>query len=410
MEYLKNKIIISISLQYLLLVLSFFISPLISLLISIILYFFYIDHEINKKFLIVMISLSIAYFSFHLIPLETDDLFRHYKILNTIKNVSFLDSFKFGYPGVPLNTIIMYICSKIFNEVRLYPLILIFFGFLFLFMIFLNLENKFRIPKILEFILFAFVFFEMVPRYYFSGIRNHFTFIILSFLIIEFYFSKKSRNKILLSIIISILLYFIHNGVILVLILFLFYELIYKNLLSKKICKILNVFIVFSLPLIAFVMNIVKEIIPSLLNFVLFQKIDLYTSTLFNIQNINQYFLFIILVIFNMIVNYLIINKINTTDNEIIKYLNFFKFICLVTLGFIPNMMMLLRLIYLISFLSIPIIFIYFNKEKNKMRKNIIIFTMVVLIGIQIIYTYRSLIAYPLVFDKNLIDLLIFTF
>ena len=378
-----------------LLFLLYIVSPIISLFVF--LYLFFFNEKCNKKYLSILIGLSFAYIAFHIIPLETDDLYRHYKILNILRYVPLRDINKYGYPGVILNTFIMYLCSKI-GEVRLYPFFMIFVGFFIVGIIFENLEKKFKISNIDKCLIYIFIFFEIVPRYYFSGIRNHMVFIILSFMIIRYYLYNMKNLR--FFIIICLILYFVHNGIVLPMFIFGSYELFYKriknNSLLKRLCIVSIIFILPIIRVFAYALNLLP------LNITLIDKIQLYTSQLINIQNMNQWILFAFLIFFNYVLSYIL-----KKENKINEYNDFFNYFCLYCIAFIPNMMILLRFIYMISILSIPIIFEFFSIKKDRIVKYIK-YIMIFVIFIQIIYTYRSLLAYPLIFDKSIIDLLFF--
>lgn len=398
----KKKILIYFSLVCLL-----FVSPLCSLIFSMYL-LFNKKSGVNQYYSALIFSISIAYFAFHVVPLETDDLFRHYKILNTISKTSLLESLNYGYPGVPLNTFIMGICSIIMKDPRFYPFILIFVGFYFVCILFIKCQNKFNISLNLQFLIFMFIFFEMVPRYYFSGLRNHFIFIIQSFFIINYYFKSKKKKPLFLFIFISTLMYFIHNGAILFLVIVLFYEFIYSKITNFKLKRIFDFLIVFCLPIVKMLISVVELFIPSLMDSTLFQKIAGYTSQFFNIHNLNQYLLFLVLIGFNMIITYLTYKKSDILESQILMYLDFFRVVCIFAISYIPNMMLLLRFIYLITFLSIPVLYVFFNSISNDKYKVIFSCVMVLILSVQIIYTYRSLCAYPLVFDIDIKNLLLF--
>lgn len=389
----KNQIIFT---------LLFFLSPLLFIPLGI---FYLKKNQSNKTslYLIFLIALSFGYIAFHTVPLISDDLYRHYEVMNNLKNLDIFSIWDYGYPLVPLNTFIMYICS-LFNS-NLYPFFLIFIGMFIYFYLFNELNKTFNISTYNFIFVLTFSYLSMIPRYYYSGLRNHFVLLIISYLIyITFKKERIKKQDTLIFILSCILLSLIHISSVLILAIYILY-LVRENL-SDKLKKIYDILMIFGSQILLLFTNLCYCLFPSLINNIFFRKIYGYMKNFIYVQNLKQYILFLIFIVLCIIVFYFVKGK--QKKECLNKYNTFFYVFLLMTITMVPNMSILIRFIYMLSYLIVPMIYQLFTCNINKKFIFPIKIIMVLILIGNLIYLYKSIIAYPWIFDKNVLDLFFF--
>lgn len=323
-------------------------------------------------------------------------------MINLLKSVDFSQILGYGYPGVAINTFIMYLCS-IINLPSLYPFLLISLGFFLILTIFNKIGHK--IPNNENLLIFIFVLFEMFPRYYFSGLRNHFVFIILTCLILHYYLNKSHKPiTFLIYFFICIVSCLIHNSVIMIVCILLFYELFFVKMNStlKKIC----IFgIIFAIPIFMSLSYLIGQLYPELLENIIIHKLYVYSFRSFYIYSYVQYFLLLGIVLFNSAIGFYVKSKSKFVEYK--KYNDFFCFILIFCIALLPNMTVLMRFIYLISFMSIPILMQLFAIiDKRKTLYKVLKLILVVFILLLILYIIVNIKSYPWEFNKSYMELL----
>ncbi len=402
-QYINNQI--SNYFFYVLLTFLTILSPLISIVINLFL-FFSNQKRIKKMYLAMLLSFSFGYIAYHTVPLESDDLYRHYQIMENLSHVGITEIFNFGYLGVPLNTLIMYMFAVI-RCPHMYPAFYVGFGVFLIMDILkcfpLDSINTSRFKRFfINFIFFLFILLEIFPRYYISGLRNHFAFIVLAYTIIFYYINNSNTKFRKLRLFLSFFCcLFIHSGSILIITFFLFYNFIYKRL-HGKIKILITLLLLCLFPILNLFAKIIGTFFPKFLSNVIINKFVIYSSELINITNFNHYTLLIVLLIFNFVI--LLIVKRKANNNLFFLYNDFYSAFFLFYLAFIPNMTYLMRLTYIISILSIPIFHQFFSIIK---KNNLFIFVISVIIFLNIIlllFNYRSIIAYPWYLDIHYLE------
>lgn len=378
----------------------FLISPIISIFLNC--YLIYKSQTFKQKYLIsAIIALSFGYLGYHTIPIESQDLFRHYKIINILSNVPIADVLKYSYPGVYLNTYIMYFCAILKNP-SLYSLIYLSIGFYIIFFLALKFGAKYKISFSNMILVLLFVLLCMNFRYYYSGLRNHFSFLLCMIVIYRDFFCRK---KDWVNVLLFALAYFIHLGAIIIIVIYYAYNLIYIKI-PKKIKRYVNI----AIPIFGFLsillVNFLSIIFPSLLNVAFFSKVYEYIHTS-SITNLSYYVLLIIFVIFIFTLVCILKSKyINLEDSD--NYITFTFFYILITIGISWNMELLVRFSYLLSFLSISIHMLTIKTivTSNSRYKKIYYVSMILIIVSQIAFNIIFNLNYPWLFDENIIDLL----
>lgn len=189
---------------------------------------YYYDN--NKKY-ITILAFGLGIIAFFTIPNETDDLQRHFNVINEFKLLPIQSIFYSGYIPNYINNLIMFIVSKT-GIPNLYTMLLTFIGYKILFLFVNDVYNKYNINNKKNLILIIIFIFSMsFYRMYILALRNYFCFISGVYIL---YLLQERRISILKSLFLYSLLTFIHP-VSLIFIIYIVYinvKLVYKFLIT----------------------------------------------------------------------------------------------------------------------------------------------------------------------------------
>lgn len=377
----------------------FLISPILSLPVT---FCVFLKERSKGKQLAcaAFISLAMAYLAFHIVPLESDDLSRHYWSMGVLQEIPFKDIFTASYPGVYLNTLIMYLIGKTgYNG--LYPALFVGVGY------FLILHNAIRL-KIHDHgflhgaLMILFVLFCVNCRDFISGLRNYFTFIICGYLFVSY--KHFGLNKWVCFGLMA-LMGLIHTSVYIIMAVFLVSELV----TGKKLKRLFLVAECLFLPA-AILGCKVLLMIPALSQSVFVNKIYTYFTTP-NIINFNVYLFELGILVLAVLCH--LINK-RFPDEEYEKMENFFDYFLMFIVAVCPIMLLLFRM----EFLLIPLMPIILMRtyrilqeglllpkiawiHKHRLAEKCFSFGLMLFVAAGVLMFAASLRAYPWSFDVN---------
>lgn len=337
----------------------------------------------------MFIAITLGIISYYTVPLPSDDLYRHYEQMNTLKNLNFNEIFNFGYTFVYINTIVMYLIS-LTGRFGLYPMLYVTIGYYLLFYMILDYSEIKQYTNKNVIIMIILVFFEFVFRDYISGLRNQFAFILSSFGIYISYIKNytKCRNLLLFVAL------FIHTATILIIIGLFGYKFL------KNICKLnnkkINILFISIVPIMVCFLFMFKYLA---IDNVFINKIIIYFTTI-GYNNINV-LIFKLIIYFLSLTTLIIFNKNNETNEFSHFLLSFYCF----TLGSILNMTLFYRMNYFIYCLSFISNIEILDKSNISKKFKYIIYIIIIICLLSIILMYRSMIAYPWNFKINLLKL-----
>lgn len=369
----------------------FFISPVLSMPFSIG-FFLFFNRKKKQTIYAVFFALAMAFLAFHTVPANTDDLCRHYEVMEALRYVELKESFSFGYSNVYLNTLIMYIVAKI-NVFGLYPAIYIFIGYVLIFynMIRLNIKKR----SVLEItVIVMFVFFCVNCRDFISGLRNYFAFIVCAYLIISQKYFKKNIYFCYMGI---ALMGFIHNACFIILIILIFSDLVSKTR-NKWFRRGIYCIMCLALPISVIGMKIIFIFFPGLSTSAFFNKVYNYLVTP-NIFNVNVYIYQLGILVLAVLCHCM--NK--KRQKKVFEKINsFIDCYLIVLIAISPIMLLLTRFLYLLIPMM-PIIFIqtFSTIKEKRILKNCLcgIIGIFALAGVCVLLA--SMKAYPWEFNLN---------
>ncbi|MEF2782005.1 MAG: hypothetical protein U0N20_02800 [Clostridium sp.] len=239
---------------------------------------------------IILISLGLAIIAMYTLPNSSDDLQRHFDVMNSYNNHPLSVIFLSGYSYVILNNFIMYIIAQT-GILSLYQGIFTFLGYFILLKLVISIYHDLEIKnrKIL-FIVLLFTFFMSFYKTYILAIRNYFCFIAGSYC---WYLYSKNRIRIFTYVILVFLLALIHPVSLILLILLLF-----QKIKKKYIKNIFMLGIIFHYPILKLILNFLPQ------DLVIYAKINPYLSGTIQPYNLNFMFFYLLLALFAAIVIY----------------------------------------------------------------------------------------------------------
>lgn len=345
--------------------------------------------EENKKRRCIFLAFfccTMGFLAYHTVPLESDDLSRHYENMRILQYTNIVDSFQSSYPLVYLNTIIMYICAKL-GKYQLYPMIYITIGYGLILYIYTKMLEKKKISKFEKIIIFLFVFFAVNCRDFISGLRNYFSFIVCMYLIVR---EKVFNYKKIYTYIGILCVSFIHTSAIA----FLVWEFISDTFKKGTLKKIILVSIFFTLPVLFLVSKGMIPFVPQ----TIINKLDMYINSA-KVINFNVYFYqigIVLLMVFCHIIN----RRQNMMKFTEIN--NFLDYYLVFMLSIIPIMTFLSRFVSFLVAIS-PVIFVqtYLQIDKNKKWRTGFTGVLICFSLAGILMLLASVRAYPWNFDLD---------
>lgn len=251
---------------------------------------------------IIFISLGLAIIAMYTLPNPSDDLQRHFDVMNSYKDHPLEVIFLSGYSFVVLNNLIMYLIAQT-GLLSLYQGIFTFIGYFILFKLVISYYNDLKVnDKKILFIVLLFIFCMSFYKTYILAIRNYFCFIAGTYC---WYLYNKNKMKILTYVIIIFLLALIHPVSLALLILLLLFE----QMKQKYLKNIFLLGIIFHYPILKLIFAFVSQ------DSLIYQKINPYLSGTIQPYNLNFMILYCLLAIFAFTIIY-IINKENLISTE----------------------------------------------------------------------------------------------
>lgn len=349
-----------------------------------------VTEECKKKQYIYILFLccAIGFLAYHTVPLESDDLSRHYANMKILQYTEFKDIFHSSYSLVYLNTIIMYVCA-ILGKYQLYPFLYVTIGYGLISLVFAKVTEKKKLSVYEKITIFLFAFFAVNCRDFISGLRNYFSFIVCMFLIVS---EKVFHQKKMYTYIGIVCVSFIHTSAIA----FLVWELVSNFVKRGTLKNIVMSLTLLTLPMLVLVSLGVIPFVPPMI----VDKLEMYISTA-QIINLKVYIYQIGIVLLTAGCH-----LINRRQN-VIKYRRmnaFLDYYIVFMIAILPIMIFLSRFVYFLVALS-PVVFIQTYSWIGENKKLKIAFGGIlwcfILAGI--VMLLASMRAYPWNFDlKNI--------
>lgn len=235
----------------LILLITFLISPLISL--PIIIYNIKKNRISGYVFLCLFLSL-LAYF---FIPPENYDLNRYYESFNDIKNISFLTVYN-KYKLIDASNYVFYLYMKLIQVLGLNKECLPFVSVGIVYGIIFYIVNKETSERKVYPLLPLFIILSMMPYIYIvSGIRNY---LALSLVFFSIWYSIK-YNKYIIPLVLFFISFTLHKSIILVILIYAVSCFVFS---SKIIVR--SLIIILTLLLLPFVSDVVLKSVVSILS------------------------------------------------------------------------------------------------------------------------------------------------
>ncbi len=262
----------------------------------------------NTKY-IVILSFGLSIIAFYTMPNVSDDLQRHFNVINEFKDAPFQTIFYSGYAPNYLNNLIMFLVSKT-GIPNLYTMIFTFLGYLILFKYIDEIYQDNNIINKNQFLLMIlFAFSLSFYKVYILAIRNYFCFIAGIYIL---YLYQKKKINIYMYFFFLLLLSLIHVTSLIFIIFIIFIKL--KN-------KIMKITILTLLLLHKPILNILLYLLPE--NNYFYQKIMPYLTQEVLSYNTNFMILYGIIIIFAFFVIY-IGRKFNREKSELLLFSTIF--------------------------------------------------------------------------------------
>lgn len=346
-------------------------------------YFLIQDQKKRDILSIVLISAGLSFIAFYTLPNASDDLQRHFDVMENYQNHSIMVIFYSGYSFVYLNNLIMYIIAQT-NLFGLYQAIFTFIGYFFLFklirMIYDDLDLQ---SKNILIGMFLFIFCMSFYKTYILAIRNYFCFITGAYYC---YALKTERIRIRHYLIIILLLTLIHPVSLVLMIPFLI-----DRIKNRKIQFALLAGIFFHYPILKVLLSICPK------DAFIYLKIQPYLNGTIQPYNTNYMILYMLLALFALFVIILMYKQ----KFYRIKYLILYTVLALSTFY---QFDLIRRFMYLVPLFMIEPLFILLSERKIKKYfrfKNlkiklthILSFSMLSLSIASILATYANIRAY----------------
>lgn len=262
----------------------------------------------NTKYIIIL-SFGLSIIAFYTMPNISDDLQRHFNVINEFKNAPLESIFYSGYTPNYLNNLIMFLVSKT-GIPNLYTMIFTFFGYLILFKYIDEIYQDNNIINKNQFLLMIlFAFSLSFYKVYILAIRNYFCFIAGIYIL---YLYQKKKINIYMYFFFLLLLSLIHVTSLIFIIFIVFIKL--KN---KAVKTIILVVLLFH----KLILNILLYLLPE--NNYFYQKIIPYLTQEVLSYNTNFMILYGIIILFAFFVIY--INwKSNREKSELLLFSTIF--------------------------------------------------------------------------------------
>ena len=350
-----------------------------------------IGTEKNNKRRYVYLTLfcvAMGFLAYHTVPLESDDLSRHYANMKVLQFTDFKDIFHSSYSLVYLNTLIMAIFAKM-GTYQLYPMLYIVVGYGLIFYVYAKLTDKKKLYFSEKIGILLFVLFAVNCRDFISGLRNYFSFIVCMYLIVA---NKVFHQKKIVTYLGILCVSFIHTSAIA----FLVWELI-SDLPENKILKrVITISIFLTLPALFIVSQGFIPFVPQ----TIVEKLDMYISTA-HIINLKVY-LYQMGIVFLMVCCHLINRRNHIKKFE--KINNFLDYYLVFMLAIIPIMTFLSRFVsFLVAISPVILVQTYYALRKNRKMRYIFTGILGCFILAGILMLLASMRAYPWNFSvKNI--------
>lgn len=386
-----------------LIVVTVIVVPLYSVIVAI-LVLLISEKRIIQTVSIGAILIVVSMVAFHTVPLEFDDLFRHYGCINDIilYEVPFLEMVNWGYPGVYVNNFIFFLVAQT-TITELYAAILVPCIYGIFLVMFTVTNNEIKIPYNYRVLIFIFLLFAMTPRSAFSGVRNHLAYFCLAFFCwLIFVYDKNKPMAYFWMGLACVVLYFFHLATIVIVVIFCCF-LVYEKL-NRRLRIIVSAVLLLSMTGLYIICSMMDSYLVQFSNIALIKKVLVYATEFFEFPNINHYLLKVgVLVSFAIVISFV---RYQESPSKFIRYNHFYFFFVLFSIGSIPNSDVLTRNIYFLTIMSIPVFyqFIARYKQNRKIMLGFYIICSCFFIA-QVIFTWRSLVSYPWQFDITLSNL-----
>ncbi|WP_273401848.1 hypothetical protein [Traorella massiliensis] len=244
----------------------------------------------NTKY-IVILSFGLSIIAFYTMPNISDDLQRHFTVINEFKNAPLEAIFYSGYTPNYLNNFIMFLVSKT-GIPNLYTMFFTFLGYFILFKYIDDIYQDNNINSKSQFLLLIlFAFSLSFYKVYILAIRNYFCFIAGIYIL---YLYQKNKINIYLYSFFLLLLSLIH----VVSLIFIAYFIFIK--LKNKYVKIsVLILILFHKLLLTIFLNLIPH------NNYFYEKLMPYLTEEIQAYNINFMILYGIIILFSLFLVYL---------------------------------------------------------------------------------------------------------
>ena len=164
------------NLEMILCVILFLLYPVLAM--PYLLYKIGTEKSSKRRYIYLMLfSVAMGFLAYHTVPLNSDDLSRHYANMKVLQFTDFKDIFHSSYSLVYLNTLIMAIFAKL-GTYQLYPALYIVVGYGLIFYVYAKLTDKKKLYFSEKIGILLFVLFAVNCRDFISGLRNYFSFIV----------------------------------------------------------------------------------------------------------------------------------------------------------------------------------------------------------------------------------------
>lgn len=360
--------------------------------------------KVGKSVFLVLILVVVSYLALHVIPAESNDLYRHYEKINIYiqRDFSFSEAFSRGYSGVYLHTAFSYLVAQT-GITELYAAILVPCTFAVFLWFFKNMDTKIELSIKQKLATLIFLFFAMTPRSAFLGVRNHLVYFLLAYFIWLFLEEGKTKvHHIVMMCLACTALYFFHMAAIVIVAIFVLFLIYEKSCKSIKIA--IALLLLFSIAILYLMNYFCFTYLEQLSSIPLMQKVLTYAGDIFVFDNFNHYLMLVGLIIALAILICFV--RYNEKHSKFTRF-NQFYFVCILfSIGSIPNFDIMSRNTYFLSIAAIPVFYQFFHRYQHK-RVIMLGFYAVwgCFIVAQVIFTWRSLVAYPWEFDITVVDL-----
>ena len=337
--------------MYIVALITFFCSPIISILICLILMLF----SKKKYSYCILIAIVLSLIAFFFNPPASYDLYRIFEKVSWLKNTTFVDFFKIysGNQEIGFN-FVLFLIVKNLNK-HFVPMIFSLIGYLIIFYIICDYS---KVKKLNSFqTTFAILVFLLSYQhmYLISGIRN---FIAMIFFTLLLYIEKIKKREGTLTHILYIIPLLFHSSMMIFIILRILIE--FKDKIIEKIIMITSVIALFA-PFI--ILKILK-----LFNNGIMHNIYIKFNNYIN-NNSNFYqFLIVAAMILQLFIYAYMFYRIEKKELTTTKFHQYTKYIIYLSIGLVPYSVMFDRILVLLSSLSIIVLIDYLTSI-NKINK-----------------------------------------